>query len=107
VCVCVCVCVCVWRCVQSGQVCCCLGVEKERYKVVKACVCVGGYDWRGEKLSSVLTGLAVRSGVGVVSVSGAPVVCARGVTIAAWCGILGVNDTALLQVAGMLLIVMT
>jgi hypothetical protein len=30
----------VWRCVQSGQVCCCLGEEKERYIVVKACVCV-------------------------------------------------------------------
>jgi hypothetical protein len=45
----------------------------------------------------------VRSGVGVVSVSGAPVVCARGAPIAAWCGILGVNDTNLLKVAGMVL----
>jgi hypothetical protein len=31
------------------------------------------------------------------------VVCARGVPIAAWSGILGVNDTSLLQVAGMVL----
>ena len=53
---CVCVCVCVgrvWRCVTRRQVCCCLGVEKERTKVTKVCVCVcvcvGGYGWRGEK----------------------------------------------------------
>jgi hypothetical protein len=52
---------------------------------------------------SVVAGLAVRSGVGVFSVSGAPVVCACGVLIAAWCGIFGVNDTILLQVAGMVL----
>jgi hypothetical protein len=37
---------------------------------------------------SVVAGLAVRYEVGVVSVSGDLVVCARGVPIAAWCGIL-------------------
>ena len=29
----------VWRCVKSGQVCCCLGGREGKYIVTKACVC--------------------------------------------------------------------
>jgi hypothetical protein len=90
----------VWRCVQSGQACCCLGEEKERYLVVKACVCVGGYDWRCDKLSIKCT---YRFGGEIRSRSRSSGCMAREVPIAAWCGILGVNDTTLLQVAGMVL----
>jgi hypothetical protein len=68
------------------------------------CVCVCGGCGNACRVGrSVVAGLAVRFGVGVVSVSGAPLVCAHGVPIAAWCGILGVNDTSLLQVAGTVL----
>jgi hypothetical protein len=45
----------------------------------------------------------VRSGVGVVFSVRSSGGIARGVQTAAWCGILGVNDTTLLQVAGMVL----
>jgi hypothetical protein len=45
----------------------------------------------------------VRSGVGVVFSVRSSGGMARGVPIAAWCGILGVKDTTLLLVAGMVL----
>jgi hypothetical protein len=70
---------------------------------VCVCVCVCGDACRVGR--SVVAGLVVRSGVGVdfsVKSSGG---VARGVAIAAWCGILGVNDTTLLQVATHVVIV--
>jgi hypothetical protein len=51
---------------------------------------------------SVVASLVVRSGVGEFSFRSSGGM-ARGVPIVAWCGILGVNDTTLLQVAGMVL----
>jgi hypothetical protein len=63
-------------------------------------VCIGGYDWRCDKLSIKCT---YRVGGDIWSRSTSSGGMARGVPIAAWCGILGVNDTTLLQVAGMVL----
>jgi hypothetical protein len=59
------------------------------------CVC-GGCGDACRVGRSVVAGLVVRFGIGVVSSVSSSGGVARGIPIAAWCGILGVNNTTLL-----------